>query len=40
VSCRMCDRLDCNQRAHPPMNHRLRVEEHIRRLRPYAFAPL
>jgi predicted transcriptional regulator/transcriptional regulator with XRE-family HTH domain len=40
VSCRMCDRLDCNQRAHPPMNHRLRVEEHIRRLRPYAFAPM
>ena len=40
VSCRVCERLDCDQRAHPPMNHRLRVEEHIRRLRPYAFAPI
>jgi predicted transcriptional regulator/transcriptional regulator with XRE-family HTH domain len=40
VGCRVCERLDCDQRAHPPMNHRLRVEEHIRRLRPYAFAPL
>ncbi|MDP6342981.1 MAG: short-chain fatty acyl-CoA regulator family protein, partial [Alphaproteobacteria bacterium] len=23
VSCRVCERLDCLQRAHPPLNHRL-----------------
>ena len=38
VSCRVCERLDCVQRAHPPLNHRLRVEEHVRRTTPFAFA--
>ena len=38
VSCRVCERLDCAQRAHPPLNHRLRVEEHVRRATPFTFA--
>ena len=38
VSCRVCDRLDCSQRAHPPINHRLAVEEHLKHAAPFAFA--
>ena len=38
VSCRVCERLDCAQRAHPPLNHRLRIEEHVRRTTPFAYA--
>ena len=36
VSCRVCERFDCAQRAHPPLNHRLRLDENIRRLAPFA----
>ena len=39
VSCRVCERLDCNQRAHPPLNHRLRLDENVRRIAPFAIAP-
>ena len=39
VSCRVCERLDCSQRAHPPLNHRLRIDENIRRATPFTFAP-
>jgi len=38
VSCRVCERLDCSQRAYPPMNHRLTVEEHLKRAAPFSFA--
>ncbi|HET6518609.1 MAG TPA: short-chain fatty acyl-CoA regulator family protein [Geminicoccaceae bacterium] len=38
VSGRVCERLDCAQRAHPPLNHRLRVDEHVRRATPFTFA--
>ncbi|MEQ9639576.1 MAG: short-chain fatty acyl-CoA regulator family protein [Alphaproteobacteria bacterium] len=38
VSCRVCERLDCAQRAHPPLNHRLRIDENIRRVTPFGFA--
>ena len=30
VSCRLCERLDCSQRAFPPLKRKLHVEEHIR----------
>jgi len=36
VSCRVCERLDCAQRAHPPLNHRLKFDESVRRLAPFA----
>ncbi len=39
VSCRVCERLDCAQRAHPPLNHRLRLDENVRRIAPFAIAP-
>jgi len=32
VSCRLCDRMDCRQRAFPPMHHRLEVDENVRGL--------
>lgn len=39
VSCRVCDRADCSQRAHPPLNHRLKLDPNMRRLTPFAIAP-
>jgi len=30
VNCRLCERLDCSQRAFPPLKRRLHVEEHVR----------
>jgi predicted transcriptional regulator/transcriptional regulator with XRE-family HTH domain len=35
-SCRMCDRLDCEQRAFPPLQHALRVNEDVRGVSFYA----
>lgn len=35
VNCRTCPRLDCTQRAFPPLNHRLDVDENIRGLSSY-----
>jgi predicted transcriptional regulator len=37
VSCRVCERLDCTQRAHPPVNHRLRLNDDMRRSQPFDF---
>lgn len=37
VSCRVCERLDCTQRAHPPVNHRIRVDQGVRRSQPFDF---
>ncbi len=39
VNCRLCPRLDCSQRAFPPLNNRLIVDENLRGLTPYLFAP-
>ena len=30
VSCRICPRLECGHRAHPPANHRFRIDDDIR----------
>lgn len=32
VSCRMCERMDCRQRAFPPMQHQLEINENVRGL--------
>ena len=36
VTCRLCDRMDCEQRALPPLQHPLRVEEDVRGVAFYA----
>lgn len=38
VACRVCERLDCRQRAHPPLNYRLKIDENVRRTTPFTFA--
>jgi predicted transcriptional regulator len=35
-TCRLCDRLDCEQRAYPPLQHALTVDEHVRGVSFYA----
>ena len=30
VNCRVCERLDCRQRAFPPIHHRLNIDENVR----------
>jgi predicted transcriptional regulator len=35
VNCRLCERLDCSQRAFPPLKHRLRVDDHVRGVSPF-----
>ena len=35
VNCRLCERLDCSQRAFPPLKHRLAVEDHVRGISPF-----
>lgn len=37
VNCRLCDRLDCNRRAFPPLNRRLVVDENHLGFAPYFF---
>jgi XRE family transcriptional regulator, fatty acid utilization regulator len=32
VTCRVCERLDCEQRAFPALQHRLSINEHVRGL--------
>ena len=32
VACRLCERLDCRQRAFPPVHHRIQVDEDVRGL--------
>ncbi|MBL8113990.1 MAG: DUF2083 domain-containing protein [Acidobacteria bacterium] len=36
VTCRLCDRLDCQQRAMPPLQHRLSIDENRRGVSFYA----
>jgi len=38
VNCRLCPRLDCFQRAFPPLNRPVQVDENLRSLSPYLFA--
>ena len=37
VNCRLCDRLECNRRAYPPLNRRLVIDENHLGLAPYFF---
>lgn len=30
VGCRICPRMECGQRAHPPADHRFRIDDNIR----------
>ncbi len=39
VTCRLCERSDCEQRAFPSIRHRLEVDENVRGLSLYAPAP-
>jgi predicted transcriptional regulator len=32
VTCRLCERMDCRQRAFPPMHQRLVIDENVRGL--------
>lgn len=40
VACRLCQRTDCRQRAFPPMQRRLRLDENVRGVSPYVTGPL
>lgn len=40
VNCRLCERVDCNQRAYPPLNRRLAINETFRGFVPFTFAEL
>lgn len=37
INCRLCERPDCSERALPPINRRLIVDEHRRDIAPFAF---
>lgn len=37
VSCRVCERMDCTQRAYPPLHHRLRIEHGMRTMARFQF---
>ncbi|HYN39250.1 MAG TPA: short-chain fatty acyl-CoA regulator family protein, partial [Rhodospirillales bacterium] len=37
INCRLCERLDCSQRAMPPFNRRLQVNEDQRTVAPFSF---
>jgi len=39
VGCRLCERADCRQRAFPPLQHRLVVDEAVKGPSAYAFQP-
>ncbi|HEX8151673.1 MAG TPA: short-chain fatty acyl-CoA regulator family protein, partial [Thermoanaerobaculia bacterium] len=30
TTCRLCERLDCDQRAFPPLQHAVTVDENVR----------
>ncbi|MEO0650114.1 MAG: short-chain fatty acyl-CoA regulator family protein [Planctomycetota bacterium] len=38
VACRLCERLDCRQRAFPPVHHRIKIDEDRRGLSFYSSA--
>ncbi|MBL27757.1 MAG: XRE family transcriptional regulator [Rhodospirillaceae bacterium] len=35
TACRICERMDCRQRAFPPIHHRLNIDENVRGLSAY-----
>lgn len=39
VNCRLCERLDCSQRAFPPLNHKLIIDENRRGQSAFTFTP-
>ncbi len=39
IGCRLCERGDCRQRAFPPLQHRLVVDETVKGPSAYAFRP-
>ena len=39
ITCRLCERMDCRQRAFPPLHHKLAVDENVRGLSFYASPP-
>ncbi|SOD92632.1 helix-turn-helix domain-containing protein [Caenispirillum bisanense] len=39
VNCRLCERLDCSQRAFPPLNHTLIVDQNLRGHSAFYFKP-
>lgn len=39
VNCRLCERLDCSQRAFPPLNHALIVDQNLRGPSAFYFKP-
>jgi predicted transcriptional regulator len=36
LTCRLCERMDCEQRAFPPLQHPLQVNENVRGVSFYA----
>ncbi len=36
TTCRLCERMDCRQRAVPPLQHPLHIDEHVRGISFYA----
>ncbi|MBI1365534.1 MAG: ImmA/IrrE family metallo-endopeptidase [Alphaproteobacteria bacterium] len=38
VTCRLCERVDCAARAHPPLRRRLVIDEYRRLAAPFSFA--
>jgi len=38
INCRLCERLDCSQRAHPPLNYKLVVDDHVRGQSAFTFS--
>ena len=39
VTCRLCERMDCEQRAFPALQHPLKIDEHVRGVSFYAPVP-
>ncbi|WP_439634282.1 helix-turn-helix domain-containing protein [Glycocaulis sp.] len=38
LTCRLCERVDCAQRAFPPLQRSLKIEPHTRPVAPFAFS--
>jgi predicted transcriptional regulator/transcriptional regulator with XRE-family HTH domain len=35
VNCRLCERMDCSQRAFPPLKQRMKIDDHVRGVSPF-----
>ena len=40
VNCRLCMRMNCHQRANPPLNRQISLADNYRGVAPYTFAEL